>query len=148
MNGFLPPGIAYAISDGDGFRVVTVAQARENRKVRQRLILTRRREPGRLPEAFKVWVGYFDQWLMGGWQAFLTNRRGEAWVDRDRKFLKGALMKAFPVCLPFGEDGQLWDDWKPAFAARYQRRQQDGKPLGVAFAWLLPSGRFQTARLP
>lgn len=126
----LPPGIAYAFDDGNGFRMVTIEEARDRRRERQRVILERKREPSESWRAVKLWVAYFDMTLMGGWQAFIEDRHGCLWIDRDGKFFKEPLMQLFH--LSFFRD---WCEWKPAFANRYQRRSHDGMPLGVVCLW-------------
>lgn len=89
--------------------------------------------------AYRLWVAYFDQPLMGGWQAFIGDfrgRRGEHWIDRDRSWLKPLLMRAYPLLLPFGRDErERFGDWKEAFARAYRRGSQDGRPRGCAYLW-------------
>jgi hypothetical protein len=133
--GFNPdPDVAYVERDHHGERVVKVAEVRAARLERQRLTLDRKREV-RPWRAVKLWVAYFDQTLMGGWHAFLENRDGRVWIDRDRKHIRERVMELLPVGLPFGDPGRRWEDWKPAFARQFRRRSQDRKPVGVAYLW-------------
>lgn len=100
------------------------------RRERQDEILRRKRytEPWR---AWKLEVAYYDQPLMGGWQAMLITYGTieREWIDRDRKYYCEEVMRLFPLTL-FG-----WEDWKPEFARRFKRRKQDHRPVGVATIW-------------
>jgi hypothetical protein len=136
-----PPDLAYVISDHRGRRVVTWAEVLQDRRERQREQLRRKREgwgPG--PErAYKLWVAYFDQNLMGGWHAFLeTYRPGlsqRTWINRDCRWLIPVLMQLFPLVLPLGSERDQWALWMPAFAQQHKRRMQDRHPVGVAPVW-------------
>lgn len=111
-----------------GRRVVTWAEVMEARRERQRELLRRKREVPQI-RAYKLWVAYFDMDLMGGWHAFLEDCRGDRyriWVRAD--WIRSALMTAFPL-------GEQWEAWKPNFATRFERRRQDGHPLGVTYLW-------------
>lgn len=44
-------------------------------------------------------------------------------------------MDAFPLLLPLWDPREQWNRWKEEFAARYARRRQDRRPLGVAYVW-------------
>ncbi len=88
--------------------------------------------------AYKLWVAYFDQNLMGGWHAFLEDWRGAGyriWIDRDRTWMKAKLMETFPLCLPLGTECEQWERWKVEFARQFERRRQDRQPVGVAYIW-------------
>ncbi|MDE2101300.1 MAG: hypothetical protein KGL39_28900 [Patescibacteria group bacterium] len=103
------------------------------RRERQARILANRRQVGAdLWHAVRLWVAYFDQSLMGGWQAFLDDYRGNClWLDREGKYVElPQVLKLLPFSL-FDD----WYAWKKAFAAKYERRRQDGKPVGVLFLW-------------
>lgn len=134
-----PPEVAMVEVDCGrhfGRRVVTWAEVMERRRERQRQILERRRQPDVRPlRAYKVWVAYFGEGLMGGWNAFIENLDGRTWIDRDRKWLMGALMQLFPLVLPLGLDGDDWEAWQIAFARHFKRRTQRRQPLGVAYVW-------------
>ncbi len=103
----------------------------EARRERQQAILDRKRaaNPWR---AVRLTVAYFDQTLMGGWHAFLDSISGcgHVWIDRDAKYLQEHLMRLFVVNWFI-----RWHEWKIAFANKFKRRMQDGKPVGVAFLW-------------
>ena len=117
---------------GDGRReVVTLGRMRAERKEWQRKRLAHLTRPAPGWRAVRLWVAYFDQDLCGGWHAFLDGyRRDRTWVDRDNKFVIPRLMELFPLGL-----FDRWDDWKPEFARRFRRRNQDRKPVGVATLW-------------
>ncbi len=134
-----PPAELHSIEVGHGGkrRMVTWDEVMAARRKRQaeRLRWIRHVEEWR---AHKLWVAYFDQNLMGGWQAFLCDWRGrcnETWIDRDASGLKPMLMRVFPLVLPLGTNDFQWELWKQAFARRYERRRQDRRPLGVAICW-------------
>ena len=137
-----------------GRHVVTWTEVMERRRARQSELLRRKRKGlGTSDErrAYKVWVAYFDQWLMGGWQAMIEDFRGRhgfhsSWIDRDRRSLKPILMQAFPLVLPLGSEGDQWAAWKIAFAGQYERRRQDRKPLGVAYVWYDGRGNLEPCR--
>ena len=124
------PDVAEIVVDHRGRHVVTWDDVLAARRERQRRQLEDKRRVVPWRPA-KLWVAYFDQWLFGGWQAFVEDRRESQWIDRDRKFLKCDLMKLFP-CTLF----DTWEDWKPRFAQRFARRRQCGRPVGVAFVWV------------
>ena len=90
--------------------------------------------------AYRVWCAYFDMPLMGGWQVMMEDFRGRDsfnhhWIDRDFHTFKPELMRLFPLVAEAGSEACQWQQWKPAFAARFERRRQDGEPLGVAYIW-------------
>jgi hypothetical protein len=133
------PNVAAMVSDYPGhYRLITWGDVMENRRKRQaeQLLRIRALESAR-QEFYRVWVAYFDQSLMGGWQAFIDSRRTfnhyGNWIDRDRRWLKPMLMEAFPLLLPLGSEHERWEAWKPEFAAQYSRGQQDGRPRGCCF---------------
>jgi hypothetical protein len=130
------PDVASVVVDHTGERrVVTWSDVMRNRRERQQRILRDKTTVRRL-RAYRVYVEYFDQSLMGGWQAFID--RGDAdhaWIDRDCRWLKEPLMKLFPILL-FGD----WHEWKVEFARRFTRGQRDGRPRGCAFVWWDGSG--------
>lgn len=80
---------------------------------------------------FRLSVAYFDQFLMGGWQAMLDRVGESIWIDRDRDGVKVPLMRLFPLLLDFSD----WREWKVEFAHQFQRRRQDGHPVGIAMVW-------------
>jgi hypothetical protein len=130
-----PPDLAYVEIDHRGKRVITWAQVHAARRERQarRLAMIRDSHPER---AYRICVSYFDQDLMGGWQCMMDDWRGrdyDVWIDRDRQWFKAKLMKCFPVVLPLGSEYEQWREWKEAFAVQYERRRQDGEPVGVAY---------------
>jgi hypothetical protein len=139
------PDLAYVdIDSRHQRRVVTWAEVMEARRERQRkrLDLIRQVIPWR---AYRIWVSYFDQWLMGGWHAFLDDWRGDGyriWIDRDCRHMKVPLMTAFPLVLPLGSEHEQWDhywkpweQWKVEFAQNFERRRHDRRPVGVAYVW-------------
>lgn len=132
------PNLAYVLGEGPGrYRKVTWAEVMEARRKRQ---VDRLRNIRYVPEwrACRIHVAYFDQDLMGGWQAFITDWRGrgwDTWIDRDARYEMPALMSLFPLVLRLGSEREQWERWKPVFASRYQRREQDGEPVGVATVW-------------
>jgi hypothetical protein len=132
------PNVAYIVSDHTRERrVVTWADVMEARRKRQDEQLTRKRHVMTW-RAYKLWVAYFDQELMGGWHAFLEDYRGadyRIWIDRDRRWLEPMLMKAFPLVLPLGSEREQWQLWKLAFAKQFRRRTHDRKPLVVSIVW-------------
>lgn len=113
---------------------VTWADVMADRRERQAARLDRKRNAGVVRwRAVRLWVAYYDQWLMGGWQAFVDDYRNRcAWIDRNRKYLKETLMSLFPLVLPIGDQ---WSQWKIEFANRYRRRRHHRKPLGVQMLW-------------
>lgn len=132
------PSDLHSVVDG---RVVTWDEVMAARRARQvDRLWTKREWLVRPLRAWKVWVAYYDMPLMGGWQAFIEHYRpgfgfGLVWIDRDRRWLKEILMKAFPLVLPLGKDWEQWEEWKIAFAKEFQRRRHDKRPLGVAYVW-------------
>jgi hypothetical protein len=128
----LPAGVASMVNYGDGeWHTITFADIGRGKRERQRRRLELRRNftPW---SACRLWVAYFDQRLMGGWQAFLKDRRGECWIDRDRKHAKERLMELFQFPSLFPLD---WHDWKAEFAVRHQVCRHDGRPLGAVNIW-------------
>jgi hypothetical protein len=126
MPSRFPPNVAMMI---DG-QPVTWAQVLEHRREVQDLILRRKREPTWPPYIpWRLSVAYFDQRLMGGWQAFIDNRHERLWIDRDCKWLKDGLMELFRFWLP---GCGTWEEWKPLFAQRYGAGTQYGRARGVA----------------
>lgn len=125
----VPPDLVSIVIDWRGERhVVTWAEVMANRRERQRLRLEWLRSVDEWT-ACKLRVAYFDQALMGGWHAFLEDRRGDTWIDRDAKWQIPTLLKLFPL-----GNGD-WRAWKVAFAKKYKRRRQDRQPLGVVYLW-------------
>ena len=127
------PQVHSIVVDHRGRHVVTWDDVMVRRREKQRLILERKRyvEPWR---AVKLWVAYFGTGLMGGWNAFITDWRGEGWeiwIDRDGKGYREELMGLFPAGRLPGD----WEDWKPAFAKAFRRRSQLRKPVGVVYLW-------------
>jgi len=132
-----PPDLAYIVSDHRGRRVITWAEVMEARRKRQSERLHWKRHVDQW-RAYKLWVAYFDQTLMGGWHAFLEDYRGggyRIWIDRDCTRMESPLMTLYPLLLPIGSEGEQWQRWKPAFAATFERRRHDRRPLGVAYIW-------------
>lgn len=134
------PDVASIVVDHEGRHVVTWSDVMAARRERQAAILQAKRAV-REVRAHRVWVAYFDQPLMGGWQAFVEDFRGRYgvwrnWIDRDRRGLIPHLMRLFPLVLRLGRDEREWfDDWKAAFAAEYRAGSHDGRPRGCAFVW-------------
>lgn len=131
------PDVASVIVERGIRRIVTWAEVMDARRKWQCELLNRKRFTLEW-RAYKLWVGYFDQALMGGWQAHLEDFRGAGyreWIDRDRSWLKPMLMKAFPLVLDLGTEQYQWGLWKVAFAKRFERRKHDRRPLGVAYLW-------------
>lgn len=122
------------VIDHRGRHVVTWSEIMEHRRQRQAEILRYKRSCYQW-RAFKVWVAYFDQFLFGGWQAFIENKDGCRWIDRDRPFLKRHLMDLFPLVFQHGDEDDQWHEWKVEFAKRFRRRTHHRRPLGVAYVW-------------
>jgi hypothetical protein len=126
------------IDDRGDRHVITWADVLNDRRESQRKRLAQKRyvEPWR---AVRLTVAYYDQSLMGGWQAMLDDWRGHyafssVWIDRDGKGFIANLMRLYPMPQTlFGRND--WGDWKEWFAGKYKRRTQDRKPLGVAMLW-------------
>lgn len=99
------------------------------RRERQRHRLAILGECGPRYRPWALRVEYYDQRLMGGWQAFLSQVDDEIWICRDSKLLIEPLMRLFPLVLPgfFG-----WYEWKEKFAVRFQRGVFCGRPRGHA----------------
>ena len=118
---------------------VTWAEVLENRRIWQRERLRRKREwCVNEVRAYRISVAYFDQDLMGGWQAMIEDWRGRGysiWIDRDARRLEPHLMRLFPLILPVGSEHDQWQAWKPAFARQFERRRHDRQPQGVAYFW-------------
>lgn len=113
---------------GGGKRFITWSEVMEVRRERQRERLAQLQYSD-VAHAWKIEVSYFDQDLLGGWQAMLYRLNESSWVDKYRHYIP-ILMQLFPLTL-FG-----WEDWKPAFAHEYKRRRQDGHPVGVRYLWM------------
>lgn len=139
----VPDDLAYVLSNGaiGGRRVVTWAEVIEERRKQQasRLIQKRYVKEWR---PYKIWVAYYAQFLMGGWHAFIENRYGREWIDRDREWLRPRLMDLFPLVLrlkssqdSFGYDEDDFHRWKIEFAKQFKRRSQCRRPVGVAYIW-------------
>jgi len=132
------PNVAGAVSDENGRRIVTWDDVMRMRREHQRhrLQLKRYVEPWR---ACRLSVAYFGTGLMGGWHAFLDDLQEHAWIDKYCKWLTPVLMKMFPLALKFrGHDWSgrpAWEAWKEAFAKKFKRRRQEGKPVGVVYLW-------------
>jgi hypothetical protein len=134
-----PPDLAAVRTDHHGRHIITWDDVMAARRKHQAERLQRKREWFVSHfRAYKLWVAYFDQDLMGGWQAMIEDWRGwgySMWVDRDRPWLKPKLMQAFPLVLPLGSEYEQWAAWKIAFAKQFKRRSHDRRPLGVAYLW-------------
>ena len=137
--GFNPaPSVAGMHIDERGQRrLIYWTDVMAERRKRQAERLRRKREDFvKHIHAYRLLVAYYDQDLMGGWQAMIEDWRGrdfDVWIDRDRKWLRPMLMEVFPVVLPIGCEEKRWEMWKPAFAQQFRRRMQDGEPVGVAY---------------
>lgn len=133
-----PPDLHHVFIDNRGRHVVTYIEHMQAKRERQRDILSSI-QSCKLWRAWKLEVAYYDQSLMGGWQAMIYTYGGgcdSRWIDRDGKGLRADLMRIFPMCLPFGSEDNQWETWKPMFAAAYKRRRQDLHPVGVGFFWM------------
>lgn len=125
----LPPDVAFVERDWHGrtcFITWAEVHAARNKRREHALYWKRFVEPWR---AVKVEVAFFNQRLMGGWQAFLDGIAYHVWIDRDGPHYKEQLMSLFPLTL-FG-----WEEWKVAFARSFARRRQDRRPVGVDYLW-------------
>lgn len=133
------PEIASIVRDWSGVeKVVTWADVMRARHERQARQLRMKRYPARQRRAFKLWVAYFDQTFYGGWHAFLDgvgNHTPRCWINKQKPELRRYIMRLIPLTLPLGSDFQQFDDWMIAFAQRFKRRSQDGKPVGVTYLW-------------
>ncbi len=121
-----------------GRQTVTWAEVMETRRKRQRERLEAIRTPHHPLRAYKLWVAYFDQNLMGGWHAFLEDYRGAGyriWIDRDRSGIKELIMKTFPLVEEHASEWKQWHAWKLAFAQHFARRVHDARPCGVGYVW-------------
>lgn len=128
----VPADLHSVVIDATGSRrAVTWSDVMQRRRERQEWLLRQKRIV-RQARAYKVWVAYFDQFLMGGWQAFIENGGERVWIDRDRRWLIEPLMRQFPLLLPGCDD---WHRWKIEFARQLRRGEHDGRPRGVAFVW-------------
>ena len=132
-----PPELHSIVDDGSGRRIVTWADVMNLRRQRQRSRLELIRD---VPvwRAYRLWVGYFDQDLMGGWHAFLNDHRGDGyriWIDRDRSWLIPRLLAEFPLVSAVGTEHEQWGRWKISFATKFERRRQDGEAVGVLPVW-------------
>jgi len=128
-----PPELAYVV---DG-QMVTWAQVMARRRQHQAELLRQKRH-AISQRAYVLRVAYFDQSLMGGWQAMMDDWRGRhhgIWIDRDCTRLRAPLMRCFPLLLAVGSEDEQWRCWKPEFARCFRRRDQDRQPLGVGFVW-------------
>ncbi len=137
----LPPEIAYGVRDAPGVdvRMVTWDEVMEDRRKRQREILRLKRQGQPERRAYRLIVRYFDQYWYSGWQTYLDGVNDCQWVDKHGKHLRGPIMEAFPVLEPtlFETECEYgrWERWKIEFAEQYKRREQDGRPVGVAYVW-------------
>lgn len=125
------PRDLHSIVDG---RVVTWREVFEARTKRQQHRLEAKREFTE-KRIYRVWVAYFRQSIMGGWQTFIDRKPNEfgTWVCEARKsWMIPELMKAFPLVIPARENFELW---QRTFAKEYERRRKYGKPVGVAYVW-------------
>jgi len=127
------PNVAGLIRDHSGEHVITWSEVLANRRERQRRILEckRRVQPWR---AAKVWIAYFDQFLFGGWQAFIQTIHDSHWIDRDRRSLIATLLSLFPFVQDDGDE-RNWEKWKPGFARHFRRRTHHRRPCGVSYVW-------------
>lgn len=134
-----PKELAYVVSDFRGRRMVTWAEVIETRRRNQVECLERKREWGQYPwRAHRLSVAYFNQTFFGGWHAFLEDYRGtdhRIWIEKEGESLFKPLMEIFPLILPLGSEHEQWEQWKVSFAEQFERRRQDGRPLGVAYIW-------------
>ena len=138
------PDVAMIVSDHLGRHVITLEEVMEKRRERQRWRLENNRRGEEEWRAWRLYVAYFDQDMFGGWQAMLDNFKGpqswdSTWIDRDAKGLKEPLMQMFPFLVTD------WWEWKPLFAKQYERRRQDGQPVGVRYLWWKGRGEFKHA---
>lgn len=145
FHGFNPgPDVAGMETDVHGVRhIIRWSDVMAKRRERQRELLARKRNCAQ-SRAHRLTVAYYDQDLMGGWQAMIEDWRGrdfDIWIDRDRRWLRPLLMTVYPLVLRFGNEEKEWEMWKPAFASQFRRRQQDGEPVGVDYLWWDGSGK-------
>ncbi len=137
----LPPEIAYSVCDAPGapVRMVTWDEVMDIRRQRQREILECKRRGHPQRRAYRLLVRYFDQWCYGGWQTYVDGINDSRWVDQNAKWLQGPLMAAFPVLGPtlfeIEDEYSRWERWEIKFAEQYRRREQCGRPVGVAYVW-------------
>lgn len=149
------PDVHSIVIDHRGRHVVTWADVMRERREKQERILRHRRE-SHPTRAYRVWVAYFDQWLFGGWQAFIENFQDRHswcshWIDRDAHQWRRRLMEMFPLLLPLGRnERERFEDWKPAFAEQYRAGSQAGHPRGCVFLWWngTPNGEIRYAGRP
>ncbi len=129
------PDVSSLVIDHRGRHVVTWAEVMAARRERQERQLAWKRQ-AREVRAYKLWVAYFDQVFFGGWHGFLENRDGRHWL-RYPGGPRNALMRLFPLVLPYGREDERtrWERWMEAFARAYRRRTQCRRPLGVAYVW-------------
>lgn len=127
-----PPELHHIERDHRGERVVTWADVMQERREQQRRILLNKRSSPEL-RAYRLWVGYFDQRLMGGWHAFLDRGGEQVWICHRCPWLIPVVMNLFPLVLPGLPD--RWNRWKQAFAVEHARGRHHGRPRGVAFVW-------------
>lgn len=131
-----PPNVASVVIELGVRRTITWDDVMRERRERQASILARRRDVGGDEwAATKLWVAYFGQNLMGGWQAFLDSRNYHVWIDRDGKLYKDRLMAIFQAPKHLFHQWNEWETWKEWFAKTFRRRTQCRKPLGVAYLW-------------
>jgi hypothetical protein len=136
-----PADLALIEEDYRGRRIITWEDVMRERRERQRRELANRRcvVGDGIWRAARVLVAYFDQNLMGGWQAFIDDLNGQHWIDRDQQHLIPKLVSSFPLTgqlFPMKDKwGGSWGEWKIAFAKQYQRGKQAGKPRGSNAVW-------------
>ena len=131
-----PPELHSIVNDPrHGRRVVTWDDVMRERREQQRLRLARKRQVCEW-KPYKVWVAYFNQFLFGGWHAFIENRDGCTWITnaRDGRLIQ-PLMDLFPMTLSLGAEKDAWERWKIEFAKSHQRGRQCRKPRGFAVVW-------------
>lgn len=130
------PDVASIVEDYQGRQVVKWSDVLQARRDRQRDILAAKRLGHSPVRAYRLSVLYYDQRLMGGWQAFIDGIHYHAWIDRDRKWIIPQLMELFPPSQPrLCPQARDWLDWKIEFARRFERRKQDRRPVGVQHFW-------------
>ncbi len=137
----LPPEVAYGVRDAPcmDMQMVSWGEVMDARRRRQREILRRKRRGQPRRRAYRLEVSYFDQWAYGGWHALLDGLEDDRWLDKPDKHLRGPIMAAFPILVPtlfeMDDEGSRFERWKIAFAEQYKRREQCGRPVGVAYLW-------------
>lgn len=133
-----PPDVARIEIDHTGRRVITWDDVMRDRRERQAAKLAVKRAPAPAYRPHRVWVAWFGTGLMGGWQAFIGDHRGnnwDVWIDRDRRWLIPDLLNLFPLAAMLGDENRRWETWKEAFSRVCRRGSHLGRPRGCAFVW-------------